>query len=228
MAPSRRKRTTIPRPFAAKRVLDKKLWESGRARIAAAALPLFARHGYHATPVRAIANAAGLSVGSIFNYFADKDELLQYILDESQQRSERSVTEARAEVERDLAAQDGESDPARPFMTVYRRYVEYIDEIRPFALLAYQEAKSLSREGRAPILERGRRVRKLLAEAAAPAVKAGLFPAEGLELKIHFLVMLAHMWAIRGWALSHASVQEYFTELEPIALAILAAPAPKH
>ena len=66
----------MPRPFPAKQVLDRKLWEEGRARIPAAALPLFVRHGYHATPVRAIANAAGLSVGSIFNYFTDKDELL--------------------------------------------------------------------------------------------------------------------------------------------------------
>ncbi len=221
-----RKATTMPRLVTAKQVHDKKLWEGGRARIATAALPLFIRHGYHATPVRAIAEVAGLSVGSIFNYFAEKDELLQYILDESQARSERALTEARAEVERDVAA-GGEADPARFFIKIYLRYVEYIDEVRKFTLLAYQEAKSLSRAGRAPILERDRRVRRLLAEAAEPAVRAGIFPADGLDLKIHFLLMLAHMWALRGWALPYASVQEYLAELEPIALATLAAPAPK-
>ena len=51
-------------------MLDKDLWSEGRGRIAAAALPLFLKYGYHATPVRVIARAAGLSAGSIFNYFA--------------------------------------------------------------------------------------------------------------------------------------------------------------
>jgi AcrR family transcriptional regulator len=217
----------MPRPFASKQVLDRKLWEDGRARIAAAALPLFVRHGYHATPVRAIASAAGLSVGSIFNYFADKDELLQYILDDSQARFERSLTEARAVAEREITAR-GESDPVRIFITVYRRYVEYLDETRQYAQLAYQELKSLSSEGRAPILERNRRVRGLLAEAAEPAIKAGIFCPEGLELKILSLEMLAHMWILRGWAMSYGSVHEYFARLEPLALAILTAPPARH
>ncbi|MGH7905538.1 MAG: TetR/AcrR family transcriptional regulator [Candidatus Binataceae bacterium] len=224
----RRKPATLPRPFAAKQVLDKKLWEEGRARIAEAALPLFVRHGYHATPVRAIANSAGLSVGSIFNYFADKDELLEYILDESQLRCERAVAEAQEQVERELAALGPASSPIKLFLKVFRRHVQYTDEVRSYALLAYQEAKALTREKRIPILERDVKIRGILRRAAEPAVKAAGLSADSLDFKIHSLLMLAHMWAIRGWALTkYKSVDEYFAELAPIAVAILSAPSPK-
>ena len=157
----------------------------------------------------------------------DKDELLQHILDQNQARFERSIIEARADIERETAVHGG-SDPVRVFMAVYRHYVEYIEEVRQFARLAYREIKSLSREGRAPILERDRRVRRLLAEAAEPGINAGLFYPEGLELKILSLEMLAHTWVLRAWALPYSNVQEYFADLEPIALAILTAIPAKH
>ena len=46
----RREGITIARPRSAKHVLDKDLWSEGRERIAAAALPLFLKYGYHPTP----------------------------------------------------------------------------------------------------------------------------------------------------------------------------------
>src|SRR5690348_471736 len=52
-------------------------WEPhGRARLEAAALELFAAHGYHAVTVPQIAERAGLTKASYFRYFADKREVL--------------------------------------------------------------------------------------------------------------------------------------------------------
>jgi AcrR family transcriptional regulator len=51
-----------------------------RAAIIAAALPLLIEHGSTAT-TRQIATAAGVSEGTIFNAFADKDDLLQAALE---------------------------------------------------------------------------------------------------------------------------------------------------
>ena len=51
--------------------------ERTKERIVAAALELFRRDGYEATTMRAVAEAAGVSVGNAYYYFASKDELLQ-------------------------------------------------------------------------------------------------------------------------------------------------------
>lgn len=47
--------------------------------IAKAALELIAEQGFHGTPISQIAKQAGVGVGSIYRYFADKDELIHAI-----------------------------------------------------------------------------------------------------------------------------------------------------
>jgi AcrR family transcriptional regulator len=50
-----------------------------RDAILAAALGLFARLGYAATPVPDVAGAAGVAAGTIYRYFASKDDLLNCV-----------------------------------------------------------------------------------------------------------------------------------------------------
>lgn len=47
--------------------------------VANAALELIVEQGFHGTPISQIAKHAGVGVGSIFRYFADKDELIHAI-----------------------------------------------------------------------------------------------------------------------------------------------------
>ena len=56
---------------------------SSRGRIVEHALALFAEHGYERTSVRMIAEAAGISQGLLYNYFANKQALLHAIFEES-------------------------------------------------------------------------------------------------------------------------------------------------
>jgi TetR/AcrR family transcriptional regulator, cholesterol catabolism regulator len=58
-----------------------------KAEIIEAARKLFLEAGYEATPVGAIATAAGVAVNTIYWYFKDKDELLLAVLDELFQES---------------------------------------------------------------------------------------------------------------------------------------------
>ena len=50
--------------------------ERTKQRIVAAALELFREQGYEATTMRAVADAAGVSLGNAYYYFAAKDDLL--------------------------------------------------------------------------------------------------------------------------------------------------------
>jgi TetR/AcrR family transcriptional regulator, cholesterol catabolism regulator len=221
MAQQNRKRRdrgiTISGPASAKQVMDKDLFKEGRAKIVAAALPLFLRYGYHATPVRVIAQAAGISSGSIFNYFSGKDEILELILDESQAEAESAVEEAH----RSLAA-PGAADPVELFVQAYRRYAQSIDVVRRYTLLAYQEVKSLAPKKRAPLFDRERRIANLLKAAAEPALDAGIFSRDAIDLKVQSLIVLAQAWAVRHWAWSqYPTVAEYLDDMVRVAVSIM-------
>ena len=50
-------------------------------------LKLFARQGYHATSIRKIARAAGVTEGLVYHYFLSKEDLLKKIVENSMQAS---------------------------------------------------------------------------------------------------------------------------------------------
>ncbi|MFH1610238.1 MAG: TetR/AcrR family transcriptional regulator [Candidatus Bipolaricaulota bacterium] len=53
---------------------------SVEAEIRRAAARLFAEHGFHETGMRAIAAAAGVSIGALYHYFASKEEIFLAVL----------------------------------------------------------------------------------------------------------------------------------------------------
>jgi AcrR family transcriptional regulator len=79
----------------------------------AAALKLLTRRGYRRVSIDDVAESAGVSKGTVYHYFANKNELLTRTL------SER-VSEKHAEVERLLAASGGSAtDRLRLFLAHY-------------------------------------------------------------------------------------------------------------
>ncbi|MEE2058877.1 TetR/AcrR family transcriptional regulator [Rhodococcus artemisiae] len=75
------------------RTVDPELQAQRRNAITDAAATLFAEHGYDATPVTAIAKAAGVSSGTVFHYFGDKRGVFRAIF-------ERDLPESQAMIER--------------------------------------------------------------------------------------------------------------------------------
>jgi len=67
----------------ASRKIDSKPSESKRQKILAAATLLFADKGFHASSTKNIAINAGVSEGTVFNQFANKNALLEAIIEDS-------------------------------------------------------------------------------------------------------------------------------------------------
>ncbi len=200
-------------------VTDEKRLQEGQERIAAAALNLFLQNGYHNTSVREIAQKAGLSVGSVFNYFTSKEEILFFLLSYGQARTEASVRKQRAEFER--LKQDGAS-PRDLFLRAYEQYAVLNDELRRNTVLAYQETKSLTLAERKRFLEGEERIQHFFEEIITYGIAQGIFPAGNVRLKAHCLLVLAQSWAVRHWALSSfTKLDEYLEPLKSIALGIL-------
>lgn len=200
-------------------VTDEKRLLEGKERIASAAAALFLSGGYHNTSVREIAQKAGLSVGSVFNYFTSKEEILFFLFSNNQSRTEDVLREQRTEYERLKRAG---VDPKQLFLLAYVRYVRLIDEQRRDVVLGYQEMKSLTSAERRRLLEGEERIQSLFEEIIAYGVEKKAFPAGDIDVKAHSLLVLAQSWAAHHWALKRfGKVDDYFRTLRPIALGIL-------
>ena len=81
-----------------------------RGQILEAARRVFAERGFRRATTREVARAAGISEGTIYNYFEDKDALLMALLEELNE------TERRAE-----AFEEGMASDFRGFLEVYLR-----------------------------------------------------------------------------------------------------------
>ncbi|MGA2728965.1 MAG: TetR family transcriptional regulator [Terracidiphilus sp.] len=68
--------------------------EQTRAEIVRVAFDLFGKHGYEEVPVEKIAEAAGVSRATFFNYFPQKDILLRYIAEARAERLKSILSEA--------------------------------------------------------------------------------------------------------------------------------------
>ncbi|MFO0672412.1 MAG: TetR family transcriptional regulator [Polyangiaceae bacterium] len=105
-----RQKTAAPKPAKAAPKRAAARGGDKRDRILDAAVRVFAKEGFHATKVSDIARAAGVADGTIYLYFASKEELLVSLFEDRVERLLRYM-------ERELEKLD--TPPAR-----YRRIVE--------------------------------------------------------------------------------------------------------
>ena len=97
-----------------------------RAKLVNAALELFAARGYAASPVDAIADAAGVSAGLLYHHFDSKAALLNAIFEQSL-----------ADVQATFSAADREADPRDRLPALLRSAVAIVPRHRHFWAVWY-------------------------------------------------------------------------------------------
>lgn len=85
------------------RTADPALQAQRRTAITDAAAAMFAEHGFDATPVTSIANAAGVSSATVFHYFGDKRGLFRSIFEQDLPKS-RALAQRYRDADDPLAA----------------------------------------------------------------------------------------------------------------------------
>jgi AcrR family transcriptional regulator len=173
-------------------VKDPDLVERRRRQIADAAVKLFVENGFHKTTTRQIAQAAGFSIGTLYEYVATKEDVLYLVCDAIHAEVERSVADVMGQATGGWQALRG----------VIREYFLVCDRMSDHILLIYQETKSLTPQWREKVLENEVRITELFKGALE-----GLCSREGLagpdeasmELMAHNIMVLGHMWTFRRW-----------------------------
>lgn len=176
-----------------------------RSEILTAAVQLFQEDGYHSTTTHAVAERAGISVGLIYQYFGNKEDLLRAVIVDI-------LAEFRDRIP--AAMDEAGTDPVARIRTGFRTLLKVIDEKPDATVLSYRESMTLSRAGR-------NEIKKLEIETAAPfraaivaGIESGVFADLDPDLVVHNLLLAAHGWALKQWRLSQWLDLDTYVERE--------------
>jgi len=176
------------------------LVEQRRAQIVAAAIELFGRRGYHVTTMREVALRAKVSVGLIYQYVEDKEDVLFLALVEVMDSYLRELP----------AALDGLADPLERFRAAVQAYCRVIDRKIDATVLAYVETKSLRRERRDLIKRKEVDTHRMISALIDDCIRAGVFEVIDVEMLTHQVVIFCHAWALKAWRFrGRMSVDDY-------------------
>ncbi len=197
-------------------VKNPELVEQRRQQIIEAAVPLFIENGFHKTTTRQIAKAARVSVGSMYEYVASKEDILYLACLSIHDQVEQGVTHALA---RTTSGRSMLKEVIREFFMVCHRMNDQI-------LLMYQVTKSLPGQWQKKVLENDIRITNLLFDALKKVMESGDLPElsdKSCDLVAQNITVLGHMWTFRRWHLAkYFTIEEYIAEQTEIILGLLA------
>ena len=176
------------------------LVEKRRAQFIDAAIKLFGRHGYHVTTIKQIADAAGVSIGLIYQYVQDKEDILflalVQVLDSYKERIPLAIEQQQAPLDR--------------FRAAVHAYCHVNDENGNATILAYRETKSLRKQRRLLIQQKETETNALIAQCIQDCIDEKLLEPVDLEMLTYQIVMFCHAWALKSWHFrSRMTVDEY-------------------
>ncbi len=181
---------------------DPVLVERRRAQLTQAAIACFSERGYHPTTIRDVAERAKVSIGLIYQYVGDKEDLLfmalQAVLDSYMRQIPQALT--------------GITDPLQRFCTAVRAYCRVNGASVEATVLAYRETKSLRKARRAAIMQQELDTNGLIAACVRDCIDAGLFEAVDVDMFVYQIVMFCHAWALKAWHFARAMDVETYVE----------------
>ncbi|NUL45679.1 TetR/AcrR family transcriptional regulator [Cellulosimicrobium funkei] len=154
-----------------------------------AAARLMERSGSHDVSMQAVAEEAGVSVGLIYRYFGNKQELVQAVIVGVLDEMARLIPEAL----------EPEADPVRRIAAAFAAYCSVVRDNLQAVLLTYRESNTLDEKGRQLIKELEIKTAQPLRSSVQDAVDQGLLRAVDVKLYSYNLLVVAHSWALKNW-----------------------------
>ena len=159
-------------------------------KILLAALEIGSRKGFHSTTTRDLAEASGLSMGSIYTYVDNKESLLRMILEAVGFAVEHAI----APVE-----EGEENDPSLRLRGLIRRHIMVTETMQRWFCFAFLEVKTFDKAARALALASELRTERLLADAIQSGIDTGIYaPADPLVMA-GLIKPLLQDWYVKRW-----------------------------
>ncbi len=182
-----------------------------KRQLLSAAARLMARDGADSVSMQALATEASVSVGLIYRYFGNKEDLLLAVIVEVLDAFDQQVP---------AAIDAAGTDPVERIAAAFAAYCNVINEHRDAAVLSYRESKSLGAEGREKIKEMEISTVLPLKQTVLEAIEAGRLVRVDAELFAYNLLLLAHAWALKRWYFERSfDFETYVRKQTAVALA---------
>jgi len=176
-----------------------------RRQILSAATTLMQRSGFHDISMQSVADEAQISVGLIYQYFGNKEDLLRGVVVDILEDFRDQIPQALA-----VAGED----PVERLQTAFRTCCLVVDAKRAAVNLTYRESRTLPPEGLAQIMALELETSEPIRGVYRQGVASGVFKDLDARLVAHNILLTAHGWALKHWNLSQWLTLEEYIEQE--------------
>jgi len=170
--------------------------------IVQAAAALFIKKGTVNTGVRDIAEASGITVGTLYHYFHSKEEIISAFMDYAVAGTDRFFAESEKLLKR--------TDPMKALKLAINGYYDYTNEAQNVILFWHQETRNLSVELRNRLLDNECVLLSIFEKILKRGCEQGVFKVNNIRLAAHNIIVMADMWAFRRWDLKHHITAEQY------------------
>ena len=170
------------------KVRKQQLVVANLSRIVSAFLKLSNRKGFHATSLRELAEASGLSMGGLYTYFDSKETLLVMVLDEvtcSVKEMLKSVPPA------------VNSDPETHLLWIIDAHIRLTEAMQPWFVFAFMEAKAFPVNLRRAAVDSELMTEKALVDVIEKGIAKGAFSADSPPLFASLVKPLLQDWYVK-------------------------------
>lgn len=173
-----------------------------RLALVRAAVDVFYRKGFHGCRVADVAEAAGISQGTVYNYVKSKEDLLYMVCEDHLQAYERIVT----------SALQGAGSSKEKFEALLRATIEAMLRYRKHYVVMLRELHHVEKTRRTAFMELAASQRKICEDALLKIAKD-----EGLRignplLFSNLLIFLPTFMISRGWDFRDKVPEEEVTD----------------
>jgi TetR/AcrR family transcriptional regulator, cholesterol catabolism regulator len=187
-------------------VKDEQLVQKRRNQMIKGAVTLFKEKGFHRTTTREIANAAGFSIGTLYEYICTKEDVLYLVCDSI-------YDHVRELLEKDLNPKKGTLDSLRLGIANFFRIM---DEMQDEVLVMYQEAKSLTKDALPYVLKKEIEMVEMFENLLTRCVENGEInlTEKQVNMLAHNIFVQGQMWGFRRWVLQKLYTLDEYIELQ--------------
>jgi AcrR family transcriptional regulator len=188
----------IPVHIKQSEIKNKDLVEKRRIQICKAAEKLFSKKGYHRTSVKEIARASGISIGSLYDYIKNKEDILYFFYKQYSNDLENRIKQAT----------QGVKDPIQELRAALLAYMDTVDLFQEYVLFLFQESKYMKKKDLANIFK----LELFIMDFFIDIIKRGdhkYFSVKEPFLAGVFISLLTSGWALKRWNLKGYQLEDY-------------------
>ncbi|QGQ48371.1 TetR/AcrR family transcriptional regulator [Metabacillus sediminilitoris] len=187
-------------------VKDEKLIKKRRDQMVKGAVNLFKEKGFHRTTTREIARSAGFSIGTLYEYIRQKEDVLYLV-------SDSIYDQVHLRLEQDIDTKQGTLESLK---LAIKNYFKVMDDMQDEILVMYQEVKSLSKDALPYVLKKEFEMAEIFKEIMKSCIDNGelTLSEQECELLAHNIIVQGQMWAFRRWAIQKLYTIDQYIELQ--------------